>query len=1398
MRFVSLRVSILAAAFLLSALLPLTALHAAGTFTVTNTNDSGAGSLRQAILAANAAFGGTIQFAIGSGPVTIQPITALPRLDYPTIVDGRTQPGYDGDPIVVLDGLSAPPTAGGISLYGGTLHSVVVTNFGAYNVGAGGTTVMNCIIGPDITGTHQVRQSENNLYGSGHFEGNLISGAYLANIFGGSQSVIRNNRIGTDITGNAPFHVSTSRGILGASASVIENNVFGNCAVGVTARYATGPTIRNNRFGIGRSGGAIGNLVGILIEESTGGPITGNVFANNEIAVAITSGSIRNPITGNSFWDNGIAIDLSATPYWGDGQTANDDGDGDVGGNNLTNFPVITRATSVGGSTTISGQLSSVPNREYTIELYASVACSSSGYGEGTGLLQSFSATTNASGAVTFERTFAQSLTPGYVVTATATSALDGTSEFSLCTEVEGTGTFGFASASLSVDEGESDVVTVNRSLGAAGAASVQYSMTDGTATAATSDYVASSGTLLFADGETSKTIPIQALADNTDEGASQNFKVVLSNATGATLGSPSTATVTIIDAQGPPAVIPPPDSVEVTEGNSANDATVVFHLSTASEVPQSFTYVTAAGSATGSDYVHETGTVTFAPGETEQSVVLSILGDDVWEDSEYFWIVWTYNGVTSNQAVVIVNDDPEPVVTVEDISVQETDGTVNAKIVLQALAPITGEIYYETVRGSATGDDYVETSGLVEFVSQMATIPLEIRGDDVTEGGESFSVRLYPSRGEFILDRDVIQVRILDDDIGVGPRTLSIPAGESRPVTIQVGDVTTADATFQLVSSNPAGISVPSTVVMAAGTSSVDFDITALAPGQDGIITVIFPAAAGGGNTGIEVSTYIGATLTFALPDGELYAGQTVNVRASLDPVAASPVTVYLSGGNERIELPSEVVIPAGGEATFPIKALHPGFFTIAGALPAQYGNESSSVSGRVLATPEHPVLLSVSPADGPVAGGTEVEVRGVLLRSDCTISFGNAAATSLHFVNSELLEITTPAHAAGAVNVSLHCGSDSDVLANGFLYRNAGATLSSVTPSSGSTSGGTFVRITGTGFVPSCWPLFGGIASPEARVEDAGNIVAVVPPHAAGAADVQLVCTGTDALLAGGFTFTSGADPLAQVLSIEPMFGSPGDVVTIRGTGLRLYDVITFGGIAARILESTPERHVVVVPDVPPGLAGIEINATGFGASATGPVFTVGEAAPPRVTAVGPASAAAGAEIELEGTGLRAPYTFAFGGKHAQIVTMSPWAAIVRLPADLAPGTYPTTVLNAGGQVASMGPSVTVSAEGVVIDRVSRRCAMTHGGLDVVISGKGFAAGATVAFDSVLATNLIFIDTTRIQARVPANAAGTATITITNPNGVSGTRTNALHYSSPFDPNPDCNDGRGRAVRH
>src|SRR5262252_4163701 len=94
------------------------------TFVVVSTNDSGPGSLRQAILNANGNPGSTIAFAIpGFGAHTIAPISSLPTVTASVVLDATTQPGYFGTPIITLDGSLAGLGANGLVISAG--NSVV-------------------------------------------------------------------------------------------------------------------------------------------------------------------------------------------------------------------------------------------------------------------------------------------------------------------------------------------------------------------------------------------------------------------------------------------------------------------------------------------------------------------------------------------------------------------------------------------------------------------------------------------------------------------------------------------------------------------------------------------------------------------------------------------------------------------------------------------------------------------------------------------------------------------------------------------------------------------------------------------------------------------------------------------------------------------------------------------------------------------------------------------------------------------------------------------------------------------------------------------------------------------------------------------------------------------------
>lgn len=433
-------------------------------FTVTTNADSGPGSLRQAILDTNALPGAdTITFALPPNNLTITLATPLPAVTSPVTIDATTQAGYNGTPIVEIVGSSIVGAAQGLVVQAGSsiIRGLVINRFNGTGIilqTLGNNIVENCYIGTNVAGTVDlgnaaegvlIADSPDNLIGGGTAQAfNLISGNGSAGVLltqGTSDANgIAGNNIGTNANGtsaipNSGSGIQTGIGVTntivggnGAALNLISGNLQNGIFVGATG--GSGTLIVNNDIGVNAdNSGALPNaLSGVLIDGTNTTVANSRVAFNGDDGIFVGTAGTGNTFTVNSIHNNGeLGIDL-----FPNGPTPNDAGDADTGANNLQNFPVLTGAEVVGGTTVITGSLSSVPSTQYVVQIFSNTACDPSGFGEGATFLAQTTVTTNANGIANFSVTVNTIISSALSLTSTATNPAGSTSEFSACVSV--------------------------------------------------------------------------------------------------------------------------------------------------------------------------------------------------------------------------------------------------------------------------------------------------------------------------------------------------------------------------------------------------------------------------------------------------------------------------------------------------------------------------------------------------------------------------------------------------------------------------------------------------------------------------------------------------------------------------------------------------------------------------------------------------------------------------------------------------------------------------------------------------------------------------------------------------------------------------------------------------
>lgn len=706
-------------------------------FTVTNTLDSGAGSLRQAIFSANANPGAdVIEFNIPpGGPQSIAVIGGLPAMAETIRIDGTTQPGYSANPIIEVTG--AAPLTGGFYFTGNTneVRGLILNNFITaltFDNGSSGNTVAGNWIGLDSSG-EAVKGNDQGIYSY------FGTGTTIGGTTAGTRNVIAGN---------------TNGGVL--LYSCWSANILGN-------RIGTGASGTNSLGNGWQPNGTYNQYGGIYLESGgfhlIGGTNVGagNLISGNTRGVMLFNHSVSNVIQGNWMGLNAAGAALPGRKqiaaialYTGDGNliggTASGAGNVLSGsdGSPVAPFDGYGIFINNGNFNQIQGNLigtdaagsNAVPNLIAGVYL-TSVARTNLIGGTAAGARNVISG--NTGNGIYLRNSFENQIQGNFIGTQIDGVAPLGNGESGVFLHSGSGNSIGGTTAATR------NVIAYNGTKGS------QY-YNDGVTLTQSDQFTSSSSNLIRRNsffGNNGRGIRLydpscSYCTDHNDAGDTDFGPNNLQNT--PVLTNAATASGSI--------------SISGTLSSSPNTAfTLEFFAS-----PQ----INPTGAGEGKTYIGSTAVVTDGTGKTSFESFFV----DAGYTGQFISATATDPGRnTSEFAADVVADGPAGAVQFAQATYNQSENGVNIQLQLARLGGTNGSVtvHYTTSNGTATApDDYTASSGFVTFLSgqssQFITIP--IVNDTFNEPSENFSVTLdSPTGGAVLGSQTNATVTILDDD---------------------------------------------------------------------------------------------------------------------------------------------------------------------------------------------------------------------------------------------------------------------------------------------------------------------------------------------------------------------------------------------------------------------------------------------------------------------------------------------------------------------------------------------------------------------------------------------------------------------------------------------------------
>ena len=486
------------------------------------------------------------------------------------------------------------------------------------------------------------------------------------------------------------------------------------------------------------------------------------------------------------------------------------------------------------------------------------------------------------------------------------------------------------------------------------------------------------------------------------------------------------------------------------------------------------------------------------------------------------------------------------------------------------------------------------------------------------------------------------------------------------------------------ITSLNPvSGPIIGGTTVVITGTgftgaTAVTFDGASAASvlvDSDTQITVTTPAHVAGatdvvvlspnGDSGPGVFTFIAPPVATSLTPG------------SGPEVGGTGVTISGSGFTGVTDVSVDgvsvaFVVVDDGTITFTTLAHVPATVPVVVAGP---GGSSDPLDFEFTDVPD-PVVVSLAPSSGPVAGGVSVIIAGTGFTGATAVTFDGIVAPDFTVDSATQITVTTPAHAVGVTDVAV-LSPNGDSVPGEFTFVPV-AVLTSMTPAEGLVAGGTVVTLTGSGFTDATDVTFDGVSATDVAVVSDTEITAVSPAHVAATVDVMVLSPGGDSAPLG-FEFTIVA--AASITGIAPSSGpvAGGTTVVITGSGFTAATGVLFDGLVGTGFVVNSDTQITVVTPAHAAGATDVVVLSPTGNSAPG-VFT--NALMPIAANLVPDSGpeTGGAAVTIAGSAFTGITSVTIDGAAVAFTIVSDSVITITTPMHV-PSTVPVMVTGPGG---------------------------------------------------------------------------------------------------------------------